>query len=494
MKLFLVLGNQLFNPIYLRNYKDHQIYMAEDYGLCTYEKHHKQKILLFLSAMRSYADELKTNKFKVNYLTLKDDFEKDYFKKLELFIKKNSVEIISFFEIEDKFFEKKLHAFLKSKKIKFNQLQSPMFLCSREDFKQYLSKTKKPFMANFYKIVRTKFDILVSKNGAPVGGKWSFDKDNRKKLPSAVKIPKTLTFQSTKHTNDLKKVIEQKFKNHPGQTDKFWLPTTRMSALKILDDFIKHRLDQFGDYEDAVTFRSNIVFHSALSPLINLGLITPEEIIKKVNPLQKKVKLNSLEGYVRQIIGWREFMRGIYQNYEKELYTSNFFKHKRKMKSSWYEGTTGLEPLDHAIKNAVHYGWSHHIERLMILANIMNLCQINPQQVYQWFMEMFVDSSDWVMAPNVFGMGLFSDGGIFATKPYICGSSYFLKMMEFKKGPWCDVMDGLYWKFIDRNKSFFKSNPRLSMMVNILNKMNNERKNKIFSAANKFIKENTYDH
>ena len=154
-------------------------------------------------------------------------------------------------------------------------------------------------------------------------------------------------------------------------------------------------------------------------------------------------------------------MRGIYQNYDQRLEKTNFFNHKRKMKKSWYDGNTGLDPLDHAIINAKDYGWSHHIERLMILANIMNLCEINPKQVYKWFMEMFVDSSDWVMAPNVYGMGLFSDGGIFATKPYIADQVISKKMMYFKKGPWCDVMDGLYWKFIDRHKKVFLRNPRL---------------------------------
>ena len=146
-------------------------------------------------------------------------------------------------------------------------------------------------------------------------------------------------------------------------------------------------------------------------------MITPGEIIDKVKKVENKIRINSLEGYVRQIIGWREFMRGIYQNYDKRLEGTNFFNHKNKMKASWYNGTTGLDPLDHSIKNAINFGWSHHIERLMILANIMNLCQIHPKQVYKWFMEMFDDSSDWVMAPNVYCMGLFSDGGIFATKP-----------------------------------------------------------------------------
>ena len=168
-----------------------------------------------------------------------------------------------------------------------------------------------------------------------------------------------------------------------------------------------------------------------------------------------------------------------------------FLNMNRKMKKSWYEGTTGLPPLDHAIKNAVNHGWSHHIERLMILSNIMNLCEVKPTIVYKWFMEMFVDSSDWVMVPNVYGMGLFSDGGIFATKPYICGSSYFMKMMDFKKGEWCNTMDGLYWRFIDKNRKFFLKNPRLSMMVYVFDKMKDERKKMILSEADKFIKQNT---
>ena len=236
------------------------------------------------------------------------------------------------------------------------------------------------------------------------------------------------------------------------------------------------------------------MFHSALSPYLNLGLITPDIIMQKVMNFHhaKGVRLNSLEGFIRQIIGWREFMRGIYQNYNKEMENGNFFKHSRKMKISFYNGTTGLDPLDHSIKNADKYGWSHHIERLMILSNIMNLCEVEPKSVYKWFMEMFVDSSDWVMVPNVYGMGLFSDGGIFATKPYICGSSYFMKMMDFKRGSWCNIMDGLYWRFIDRNRKFFLKNPRLSMMVRIFDKMKEDRKKLILSEADKFIKTNTY--
>ena len=491
MKLFVILGNQLFNPTYLKNYSDHKFVMYEDYELCTYEKHHKLKILLFLSSMRSYCDELKSKKFKVDYFSIENDFKVSYEKKLEKYIKNNKVKEISLFEIEDKFFEKKILLLFKKLQLKINILETPMFLTSRKDFKNYLDKNKRPFMANFYKISRVKLNILVSDDGKPKDGKWSFDEDNRKKIPKDIKIPKISKIKETKNTLVLKKFIESSFKDHPGDTKNFWFPTTREDANKWLDEFLKERIKLFGDYEDAVTEKSNTVFHSALSPLINLGLITPAEIITKLRKIENKIPMNSLEGYIRQIIGWREFMRGIYQNYDERLEKTNFFNHKRKMKNNWYKGNTGLPPLDHAISNAVNYGWSHHIERLMILANIMNLCEINPKQVYKWFMEMFVDSSDWVMAPNVYGMGLFSDGGIFATKPYICGSSYFLKMMHFKKGPWCDVMDGLYWRFIDKNKKFFSKNPRLAMMVRVSEKMNQERKSRILKVADKFIKENT---
>jgi len=495
MKLFFILGNQLFPLKYIDRYKkDHLFFMSEDRGLCTYEKHHKQKILLFLSSMRSYADELNKNKFNLKYYKIEDkEFNDDYIIKVKKIISSNKITEVSSFEIEDKLFEKKIQDFLKKEKITWNIISTPMFLNSRPEFNDYLKKSKKPFMANFYKEVRRKSGILMGVDQNPIGGKWSFDEDNRNKMPKDIVVPKFPIISETPHTKKLKPIIERVFKNHPGSTNNFWFATSYNEVIKLTDFFIKNKLNLFGDYEDAVDQSNNILFHSSLSPYINLGLITPELLIKKVLEFHKKekIRLNSLEGYIRQVIGWREFMRGIYQNFSEEMEKKNFFNHKRKMKKSWYEGNTGLPPLDHAIQNAKNYGWSHHIERLMILSNIMNLCEIKPVVVYKWFMEMFVDSSEWVMVPNVYGMGLFSDGGIFATKPYICGSSYFMKMMDFKKGDWCNTMDGLYWRFIDKNRSFFLKNPRLSMMVRVFDKMNLDRKKMILAEAEMFIKEQT---
>ena len=243
MKLFFLLGNQLFSEKFLEKFrKDHIFFMAEDYQLCTYEKHHKQKILLFLSAMRSHADKLKKNKFKIQYSPIEDkSFKSDYIEKLKKIIKTQKISEISSFEIEDKFFEKKISNFFKKEKIKWNVIQTPMFLNSRENFKKYLSKSKKPFMAVFYKETRRELNILLKKDGNPEGGKWSFDDENRNKLPKNITIPKFPKINETRHTKKLKPIIEKVFKDHPGNTKEFWFATEYEDVVKLLNFFIKEK-------------------------------------------------------------------------------------------------------------------------------------------------------------------------------------------------------------------------------------------------------------
>ena len=228
MKLFFILGNQLFPLKYFNRYKnDHLFFMAEDLHLCTYEKHHKLKLVLFLSSMRSHSDELRKNKYNIQYFKIEDkEFTKDYTEKLKRIINSKKIKEITSFEVEDKFFEQKLLKFFNSLKIKWNIIQTPMFLNSRQDFDRYLKKNKKPFMATFYKETRKKLNILMEKNGSPVGGKWSFDEDNRNKLPKNISIPKFPKINETQHTKLLKKLIEKKFPKHPGNTKNFWLATT----------------------------------------------------------------------------------------------------------------------------------------------------------------------------------------------------------------------------------------------------------------------------
>jgi deoxyribodipyrimidine photolyase-related protein len=236
------------------------------------------------------------------------------------------------------------------------------------------------------------------------------------------------------------------------------------------------------------------LFHSGISSSLNIGLITPADVIEKALNFAKteNTPINSLEGFIRQIIGWREFIRGIYQNHSAKQINGNYFNFSRELQSSWYIGSTGIEPLDDAINFSDKFGYTHHINRLMVIANIMTLCEVHPRAVYRWFMEMYVDASEWVMVPNVFGMGTFADGGIFSTKPYICGSNYILKMSNYKKGDWCNVVDGLYWLFIDRNMNKLKNNPRLTFIKKTLDNMNESRRELIFNAARQFIAANCH--
>ena len=494
-EILLILGNQLFPIEYIKKTKVNKIFMAEDFGLTTNHKHHKLKILMFLWSMRQYRDNLIKNGYTVFYHSIDEEsFHDKYEDKLLKVIKDNDIEKLKYFEIEDNDFEDKILNFINKQNIHKEEIQTPMFLTSRKEFFEFAKEQKKLIrMASFYQKIRTKMNILIDENNKPIGGKWSYDEDNRKKIPKNTLIPKIPYIKNNNDINELKSIINIKFNNHPGLLNNLWMPTNREESLNWLDDFFKEKFFNFGNYEDAVVSENNFLFHSAISPILNMGLLTPNEVIQKALDFAKlnSIPINSLEGFIRQIIGWREFIRGIYHYKGEEEQTSNFWKHNRKLTIDWYEGTTGITPLDDAIKDCIKYGYTHHIPRLMIICNIMNLSKIDPNEIYKWFMEMFVDSSDWVMVPNVYGMGLFSDGGIFATKPYICGSSYFMKMMDFKKGDWCNIMDGLYWRFIDRNRKFFLKNPRLSMMVRIFDKMKSDRKKLILPAAEKFIKQNT---
>lgn len=486
--MLVILGNQLFDPRYLPDPAGHPVFMAEDMGLCTYEKHHQQKIVLFLAAMRAYADELRAAGYTVHYETLDGDDGRRYEDKLRSALQTAGTDALVHFEIEDKAMELRLLDFGADHRVERTELLSPMFTCSRDEFHAFAAGKKRLLMGDFYKQRRRALDILIDAQGEPAGGRWSFDADNRKKLPRKLTPPDMPWLEPTEQAREVIALVEQIFVDHPGRAAEFCWPTTRAQARAWLDDFIANRLEQFGPYEDAMTTRSSTVFHSVLSPCMNLGLLTPDEIIDRVRQAADEIPLQSLEGFVRQVIGWREFVRGVYREFGERQEAGNFWSHERELTRAWYDGTTGIPPLDDAIQTAQRLGWTHHIPRLMVLGNLMTLCEIRPQSAHRWFMEMFVDSSEWVMGPNVYGMGLFSDGGVFATKPYICGSNYLLKMSDYGKGDWCEVVDGLYWRFIDRHREFFASNPRLALMPRALDRLATERRQRIFSAADDFIK------
>ncbi|MEM9024295.1 MAG: cryptochrome/photolyase family protein, partial [Bacteroidota bacterium] len=441
-RLALILGNCLF-PDHSRLQPDAQtlFFMAEDHGLCTHFRYHKQKLVLFLSAMRSHAEAL-GHSHALHYHRLEDaPAATTYEDKLAKVVRQHGIREVVTYDIEDHFFATRIAAACKALGVRLTLVPSPGFLCSHEEFTRYNSSVKKPFMHTFYQRQRKRLQVLLDETGKPLHGKWSFDVDNRKKLPRDIWVPPVATFPMTGHSRAVSALVEAQFPDHPGHTNEFQWATTRADALAAMEQFFTERFHHFGPYEDAIDRDQVFVFHSTLSPYLNLGLLTPEEVVNRALEVarERDIHYPSLEGFIRQIIGWREFLRGIYHTYERELQV-NHFGHQRHMRACWYDGTTGIPPLDDSIRKALRYGYTHHIERLMILGNVMLLCELHPDAVYRWFMELYVDSSDWVMAPNVYGMSQFSGGGIFATKPYLGGSNYLLKMSNYQKaGDWPEV-------------------------------------------------------
>jgi deoxyribodipyrimidine photolyase-related protein len=343
---------------------------------------------------------------------------------------------------------------------------------------------------NFYKEQRIDLGILID-NGNPEGGKWSYDDMNRMRFPKDKEPPKISYSEENIIYKEAKAYVDKEFNGNVGEIyDQIVYPYDFESAKKWFKDFLKNRFHDFGPYEDAVVKDERVLNHSLLSPLINSGLLSPKFIINESIKFYKKhnIPLNSCEGFIRQIIGWREFIRGVYEvkgSYER---THNFWNFSRKIPKSFYNGTTGIEPVDDSIKKVIKSAYSHHIERLMVIGNFMLLCEFDPDEVYRWFMELYIDAYDWVMVPNVYGMSQFADGGLMSTKPYISGSSYILKMSDYKKGKWCEVWDGLFWNFMNKQREFFVKNPRMRMLISSFDKMDESKRNIHLENAKSFLK------
>ncbi len=469
----MILGDQLFKgspgmP------PDCPIFMREDLGLATRYRHHQQKLVLFFSAMRHFAASCGR---QVIYQTLGSD-SLTFTEALVKTCQEQSITKVWLYPSSDPF-ELDLGSFgIETTVVSHN----PMFVTPKLEWQSYTGTTKRRQMADFYIWQRKRMNILLTLDCGPVGGKWSFDAENQKRLPVTVIPAAVQMVEPDLVTTEVISLISKWFPEHPGDARDFCYAVTHEGAEAWLDQFLVERLGLFGDFEDAMPQRERTIFHSILTPYLNCGLLTPDQVIEATVDLD--VPLNSKEGFLRQIIGWREFVFGMSGEYET---VPNYFGHERRLGRAWYEGTTGLPPVDLAIRRAKRYGYCHHIERLMVLGAVMLMSEIHPEDIYTWFMEMFIDSAEWVMKPNVFGMSQYADGGLFATKPYICGSAYILKMSDWVKGPWCDVWDGLYWRFIQRNMQTFARNPRMAVMVQMAEKLDPSRKKRIFAAAEAFI-------
>lgn len=473
MKVNLIFPNQLFEDLSLISNKN-KMFLIEDSEFFTAYNFHKNKLVLHRASMKFYENYLLKNGFDVEYI----EFSKNW---IEILKEKHIDEILTYelnnFELEEK---------IKKAGFKVSFIKSPMFLSSNGEFKDFFASKSHFSQTSFYIYMRKKHKILLDKNLKPEGEKWTFDKENRNKIPQNIKIPKLPKINENIYVKEAKEYVEKYFSKNIGTYDFFNYPTTFDEVDFWVEDFVQNRLENFGIYQDAIVENDSFLFHSNISFALNTGLITPKILLEKI--IAANAPINSKEGYIRQIIGWREFVKGIYNLIGKEQIKSNFWGFENKLSYKFYTGETGILPVDNVIKKLLKTSYTNHIERLMVLGNFFLLCEINPQEVYKWFMEVSIDSYPWVMCANVFGMSQFSDGGKIITKPYVASSNYIKKMSDFKPGEWCEILDALFWHFVYEYKEFFASNPRLRVLVANLERKDKAEIKKQVDLADKFIK------
>lgn len=484
----LLFPHQLFasHEIYQNG---HPVYLIEEHLFFKEFNFHKTKLAFHRASMKQHEEYLNSKGMEVSYISTSDDLSD--IRELLSHLQNQGVEKIHFINPTDNWLEKRLKASSAEKSIELIEYENPLFINSREDLAHFFKPDKKSFFqTTFYKQQRIKRNILIEDEDQPRGGKWSFDGDNRKKYPKG-KTPPSIQFpDQDEYWKEAVEYVNDHFPDNLGQLPRNPPYTTSRETSKAwLNQFFAYRFHGFGDYEDAIVKDEPYLHHSILTPMMNVGLISPKNVLDQAISYANNndVPINALEGFVRQIMGWREFIRGMYEVKGSFSRTKNFWGFERKIPASFYDGTTGITPFDETIKQVLKTGYCHHIERLMVLGNFMLLCEFDPDEVYRWFMELFIDAYDWVMVPNVYGMSQFADGGLFATKPYISGSNYLMKMSNHKKGDWQSTWDGLFWRFMHVNRDFFLKNPRLGMLVRTFDKMPDEKRQNHLNHAETFL-------
>jgi deoxyribodipyrimidine photolyase-related protein len=483
----IIFPNQLFKHSDLLD-NTYPVYLVEENLFFNHYQFHKQKLAFHRATMQFYKSYLQDLGKTVHYISATDS--NSDIRRLSEKLIGEGIQKIHFINPVDNWLEKRISN--ATKDIKCVVYESPYFINQSDEYSEFFKTTKKKFFqTSFYIEQRKKLGILLDKNSSPIGGKWSYDAENRKKYPKGKTPPKITNLESNDFYFEAVSYVKSNFSDNPGELSKTPIyPNDYQQSIEWLNDFLDQRFHDFGVYEDAIVDSEHFLNHSVLTPMLNVGLLTPLQIIDSAleYAAQNDIPLNSLEGFIRQIIGWREFIRGIYVAKGTEERNRNFFQHKRKIPPSFYDGTTGIIPIDSTIRKLLKTGYAHHIERLMILGNFMLLCEFDPDEIYRWFMELFIDAYDWVMVPNVYGMSQFADGGLMSTKPYISSSNYLKKMSNYKKAQWQEIWDALYWRFIDKHREVFNKNIRMKFMVSMYDKMLTEKKEKFIIIADNYFK------
>lgn len=503
MKLRVILGDQLnLNISSLKDMQDGDtILMCEVREEATYVKHHKKKIAFIFSAMRHFAEELRDKGYDVHY-TKYDDKDnagsfKDEVKRAVKDLKPDEIVITEASEyrvLED------IKTWEEDFGIPVDIRNDDRFLCRPDQFKEWAKDRKQLRMEYFYREMRKDYDILMDEDGKPEGGEWNYDSENRKPPKEGLDVPKPYSGKVDDITQEVLDLVKKEFDNHFGDLKPFYFAVTRDQALYVLDKFITERLKNFGTYQDAMVEGEPWMYHSHISFYLNCGLLLPLEVIEKAEKAYREdgAPINAVEGFIRQILGWREYVRGIYWLKMPEYEEKNFLGAKRKLPDLYWGGDTHMNCLKQCVKETKENAYAHHIQRLMVLGNFALIAGLSPQEVNEWYMIVYADAYQWVELPNVTGMILFADGGVLGSKPYAAGGAYINKMSNYckgckykvskKNGPEACPFNYLYWNFFLENQDTLEGNPRLNMAYNMIKKMDDEKKDAIKDDSKRFFK------
>ncbi len=501
--LIPILGDQLSHNLASLRAADKAssiILMMEVWEEATYVKHHKQKIALIFSAMRHFADELRADGWQVDYTKLDDAENAGSFSgEVARAVERHSPDVIRVVEAGEWRVQQKIEEWPDKFPCDVDVLSDDRFLATQREFADWAEGRKALTMEHFYREMRKKTGLLMEPDQKPAGGKWNYDADNREKLEGALFVPPRPRFEPDTITSEVLKLVEARFGTHFGALTPFEWPVTREEALKAADAFFAERIENFGPYQDAMVFGSDDLYHSMLSTSINIGLLDPLELCERAEVAYRegRAPLNSVEGFIRQIIGWREYVRGFYWYFAPGLAEANELEATRALPDFFWTGETDMRCLSDCVRSTKENAHAHHIQRLMVLGNFCLLAGINPRDVQDWYLAVYADAFEWVELPNVAGMILYADGGKLATKPIAASGNYINKMSDYcgdcrykvakKTGEDACPFNALYWHFMDRHRERLKSNHRIGRIYATWDRMGEEKQAEYIASADKFL-------
>jgi deoxyribodipyrimidine photolyase-related protein len=500
--LVLILGDQLspsMSSLAASDPKRDGVLLMEVHDETTYVKHHPKKIAFLLSSMRHFANELRGAGWNVDYVALEADGNTGSFSgEVGRAIERHQPERIVVTEAGEWRVHEEMAQWQQQFGMDVDICLDDRFICTTAEFNEWAAGRKQLRMEHFYRVMRRKTGLLMD-GDQPAGEKWNFDGENRKPARGDLFIPQPARVSPDEITSDVLKLVAARFDNHFGDLEPFWFAVTRADADDALDHFIREALPAFGDFQDAMLKEEPFLYHSVIALYINAGLLDPLDVCRRVEREYRKGRapINAVEGFIRQIIGWREYVRGIYWLKMPDYADENFFEATRALPEFYWSGETDMACLRAAITQTKKHAYAHHIQRLMVTGNFAMLAGVDPKAVHEWYLAVYADAYEWVELPNTIGMSQFADGGLLGSKPYAASGNYINKMSDYCAGCHYDVkkktgdqacpFNALYWDFLERNEKKLRGNPRMGQTYRTWDKMSDDKQAEYLESARRFL-------